>query len=333
MLTNTVGDPTRGERIADAVLDDDEARAEITAPITDAVLATTGLPPDRAPAVEAVVDRILQDPSGARAFIDPFAGSWARLLGEDDSRPAEFDLAPVLDDVDALLVPLGIETELDGTSGDLEVPSVPLPRTELTWMDGVRGAVAGSVIPLALIAAGLATAAFLTGERRRVLRAVGIWAVLAGAVWIVLPPLAVRAARSWATGADAVIATSLDEATADMRTAALVLLTVGASLVVGSVVVPPTLVDRTTPRIRTRPSPSRAPEPATTRATTLPPHDPVRPPAGRSGERLEPTRPVPVHAGAEPPRPSSTAGARPPAAPPDGDEPDVDSESVWDFYR
>jgi hypothetical protein len=331
VFTNTIGDPGRGERIADAVLDDDAARAEVTAPITDAVLAATGLPSDRAPAVDAVVDRILRDPSGARAFTDPFAGSWARLLGEEDPRPAVFDLAPLLDDAATLLAPLGVDADIGQTPASIEVPSVPLPRTRLGWMGGVRRAVAGSILPLAFVAAGLAVASYLVGDRPRVLRRIGIWAIVAGALWVVVPPLVVLAARSWARGADAVIAASLDEATADLRLAAVLLMVTGAGLVVGSTLVPvgPTPA-------RATPAPVRRREPTSATWDPVPPAPaPTRPPSATTRQlpATTPTRTPPVPPAATTPGPPNR---RPTRGDPDtagGTDDDVDSESLWDFYR
>jgi hypothetical protein len=192
------------------------------------------------------------------------------------------------------------------------------------------------VAPLALIAVGLAVASYLVGDRRRVLRRGGLWAIISGAVWIVLPPLLVWAARTWATGADAVIATSLDEATADLRVAALAMTLAGAGLVAGSAFVPsvagerPTRVTVVDPPVAARPA---APDAVPARPTTP---RPARPP-------IDATRPLPTTtpAGTHPAR-TPTAPGRPAAHEPDpaqdtgvvdGGDPDVDSESLWDYYR
>ena len=193
MFTHTVGDPGRGERIAQAVLDDPAARAEVTAPITASVMSTTGLPPEQQPFVASQVDALLQDPRGAQAFIDPFAGSWARMLGESDVRPPEFDLAPLVTEFTAMTDAVAPAVQ------QLPVPGVPLPRAELGWMDGAHRGIVAAILPLALVAAGLSAAALLIGDRGWVLRRLGAWAFGAGVLWVVIPPLAVWAARRWAS--------------------------------------------------------------------------------------------------------------------------------------
>lgn len=225
VFTQTVGDPGRGERIAAAVLADGDARAEVAAPITSAVMRTTGLPAEQRPSVAANVDRLLQDPVGARTFVDPFAGSWARMLGEDDPRPSEVDLVPLLEQSAATLPPGAVDAV--GLVERLPVTGVPLPRVRLDWMGGVRDAIAVSLLPLALVAVGAFAAAFAIGDRRRVLRRFGVWAVVAGLTWVAIPPLVVWAAGRWASGADAVIAVSLDEATAGLLPAAVALAVAG----------------------------------------------------------------------------------------------------------
>ena len=135
VFTQTVLDPSRGERVAAAVLSDPAARAEVTAPVTRAVMSTANLPPEQQAVVEAQVDRLLGSPTGARAFVDPFAGAWARLLGEDDPRPNEFDLAPLLSQ---LVAETGSVPDGVAVPDRLPVPGVPLPRVELGWMSGVR---------------------------------------------------------------------------------------------------------------------------------------------------------------------------------------------------
>ncbi|MGA1440516.1 MAG: hypothetical protein ACO4CU_11890, partial [Ilumatobacteraceae bacterium] len=81
VFVHTVGDPDRAAEIGAAVLADDEARAEVVAPLTAAVMRSTGLPVEQEPVVAGEVDRILRDPEGAQTFIEPFVGSWAATLG------------------------------------------------------------------------------------------------------------------------------------------------------------------------------------------------------------------------------------------------------------
>lgn len=313
VFTQTVGDPGRGEQIAAAVLDDDQARAEIVAPISASVMRTAGLPPELRPVVDAEVDRGLRDPRGAQAFIDPFAGSWARLLGEDDPRPPEFDIAPLLAQLTVIAPP-------DTDAGRIAVPGVPLPRARLGWMDGVRSTISVSVLPLALVAAGLFAAAFAIGDRRRVLRRLGAWAVTAGLVWVALPPLAAWAARRWAPGADSVIAAALDEATSGLLVIALGLVVGGVAVFASSFAVAPT------------------------RAASSPSHSTRRRTSSGAASRSEPRRraPAPVTRAmpASPGRtidrtaemPVAGASSDPPSQPVVDPAVDDDRDALWDYY-
>lgn len=352
VFTQTVGDPGRGERIAAAVLDDDDARAEVAAPITSAVMSRFGVPPEQRPVVAAQVDRVLSDPAGAQSFIDPFAGSWARMLGEDDTRPTEFDLAPLLAQFTATAPP-GAADGLPPVPDRLPVAGVPLPRARLGWMADVRSAVAVAVLPLALLAAALFAVAFAIGDRRRVLRRLGIWAILAGAAWIVLPPALVWLTRRWAPGADAVASAALDEAVAGLLPVAIVLAVIGAAALVGSFAVPspdarPVAGSRPTDRVRR--APVRRPSPTGTPAgaTRAPAAATSALPRTRS---VEPTAEMPAIAANAPERTTvgTTAGDtsertavldaavggpqdRSAAATTPGDTADDSGDALWDFY-
>lgn len=334
VFTQTIGDPGRGERIADAVLADDDARGEVAAPITDAVMRTAVLPPAQRPLVAEQVDRLLQDPNGARSFVDPFAGSWARLLGEDDPRPAEFDLAPLLDQ----LVAGDGSVPASQVADRLPVADVPLPRTQLDSMGSVREAISVSLLPLALVAAGAFIGAFVAGERRRVLRRLGIWAVTAGLVWVVLPPTLVWAARRWTPGADAVLAVALDEAVSGLLPVALGLVIAGVVVIGGSFVVAPEGERRPTrqPRDTARRTGSwpDAAQPAApeTRQTPATRQTPVTRQAPVT-RQTPVTRQAPVAAGsavdaAADPTTQMPATTRPPTS----GQPDEDRDALWDYY-
>lgn len=338
VFTQTVGDPGRGERIAAAVLADDDARAEVVSPVTAAVMRSTGLPADQQPLVAGEVDRLLQDPGGAQSFIDPFAGSWARMLGEDDPRAASLDLTPLLDDVTA-----AVGAGAAPVAGVVPIPvtDIPLARVELGWMGGLRRAVDAALVPMAVLAAGLFAIAFMIGERRRVLRRLGAWAVSAGLLWVVVPPLLVWAAGSWATGADSVIAVALDEATSGLLPVALALVLGGIGTFAASFLVPEP-ADRPAPAPQRAAAPASArqqrqagppaPTPAATRtmaATTAVASRPVdrtaampATPAAPNGPAAPTTR-VPSAADREAAAPP--ASPAPPAADDDGD-------ALWDYY-
>jgi hypothetical protein len=323
VVTQTIGDPQRGERIATAVLADDAARAEVSAPITAAVLRTTALPIEQRPLVAEQVERVLRDPAGAQTFIDPFAGSWARMLGEDDPRPAELDLVTMLEQLAPTLPQEAVGPAQ--TADRLPVAGVPLPRVQLDWMSGVRSAIGASVVPLALVAVGAFAVAFSIGDRRRVLRRAGVWAVAAGLAWVVIPPVVVWAARRWTPGADAVVAVGLDEATSGLLGPSLALVAVGAAGFGLSFAVSPTrAVAGATPRRTTVDRVPTAPAPATATRTM---------PASRL---VTSTQEMPQIAGTGAPDERTvelpTTVRTTPRPAPDESTVDDDRDALWDYY-
>lgn len=306
------------------MLADPEARAEVVAPIASAIVTSNGLPPDTQPFVTAQVDRVLRDPAGARAFIDPFAGSWARMLGEDDPRPTEFDLVPLVD----VLVATTPGLDAAGVPTDrFVVPAVPLPRSDVPGVGAARRTIAATTIPLAVLAlAGLAVG-LVSAERRWALRRFGLWAVLAGAAWVALPPMITWAARRWATGADSVIAVAVEEGVSGLRPVAVALAATGLVMYAGSFLLPTPIE---------RPQPERRPEPAGVPRRT------AAAPARSTVSTASRTTAIPTAASA-----ASTASSTPaptaamptadmpadrrPAAASDSDTSDG-SDPLWDYY-
>lgn len=346
MFTNTIGDPGRGERIAAEVLADDDARAEIVAPITEAILTTTPATPEMETLIAEQVDAILLSPTGAQAFIDPFAGGWARMLGEDDPRPTSFDLVPLTDDIVAA-VP-GLEAA-DIPTTRFDVPDVPLPRTAVGWMGDLRDIVANATLVLAGLAAIGFVVGFAIGDRRWVLRKIGLWATFAGAGWVLIPLLLTWAASRWASGADSVIEVAVREGVSGLRTTALILMLAGIACVVASFVPAvnrllapreaapinpadlPVEKRRRSPdqprprhRVQTRPAvdDDYRPEPATPQPAR--PHHPVEPTAEMPEIRRRREAAARLH---QPPVPPVTEL---PVDSPDADRPGDDD--LWDFY-
>jgi hypothetical protein len=324
VFTQTVGDPERGERIAAAVLEDDAARAEVVAPITASVMRSAGLPPEQQPLVATQIDALLQDPGGARTFIDPFAGSWARMLGEDDPRPAALDATSLLDDITAAV---GASPAIPTT---LPVTDVPLPRADLGWMEGVRTTVDAAVLPLALLAAALFAIALIIGERPRVLRRLGAWAFGAGLLWVVVPPAIVWGARRWAPGADSVVAAALDEAMSGLLPMALALVFGGVAAFGGSFVVGG--VERAAAAAPPPPAPAVAPSAPVRQRPARGAATGVVPAMSPAATRTMPQQTAP----AATPTPAygvdaTTPLARPAAAPVDAAAGD-DGDSLWDYY-
>lgn len=340
VFTSTVGDPGRGERIATAVLADDDARAEVVAPIASTVVRTAGIPPTQQPAVARQVDALMQDPASARSFIDPFAGQWARMLGDDVAgRPTGFDVGPLLDDI--LAATPGFEQvaeqDLGELVGDPDAPStasgdgtvvagVPLPQARLGWLLPSRQTVQRATTIFATLAAIGVLVGFAIGSRRWILRRVGVWAAFAGSIWVIVPLAVVWAARRWATGADSIIRVAVDEAVSGLRPVALVLV-IGGVLSFASSFAPAPAWAMSSPRADAQPPPAARP-PRDSRTTPQPAPRPTasRParvaPVGGAPPRREPTATMPVVA--------RSADETPVRAPDDRDL--VGHDPLWSYY-
>jgi hypothetical protein len=322
VVTHTIADPTRGERIAGAVLADDEARAEVVAPIAGAIIASNGLPPELNSFVTAEVDRVLRDPAGAQAFIDPFAGSWSRMLGEDDPRPTQFDLAPLIDVLVATTP--GLDAAALPTDR-LVVPAVPLPRSDVPGIGPARRAIAAATAPLALLALAGLMVGLVSGERRWAMRRFGLWAVLAGVAWVAIPAAVTWAARRWASGADAVIAVAVEEGISGLQPAAIALVLAGLATYAGSFLIPSTIGRSAAPPVPARipAAPPRPRDVTSTLPTTarIPVTGPTSPPATAR------TAAMPT-SGRHDDRPTD----RRPATPTADGEPADGGDPLWDFY-
>jgi hypothetical protein len=216
------------------------------------------------------------------------------------------------------LVVVGLPDEIGER---IPVAGVPLPRTQLGWMSDVRSTIAAAVLPLALLSAGLFAIAFAIGDRARVLRRLGVWAVLAGASWVVIPPMLVWLARRWAPGADAVVAVALDEAVSGLLVVALALVGCGVLAFGASYTVGPA-------REPTR-APARAPVERRRRREQAPARSPARPvaPSAVATARMPSTGPVE-------PTAEMPAVRRPaaPAAPAPEPADDGEGDALWDYY-
>lgn len=119
-LQQTAFEPSRTEEVANAVLEHDSVRAELTRRITEATAAQLGL--DRA-AVALAVERAADTPAGVDLLAQLTVDSHARLIGERD--------APVQITPAQLVVVLG-----DDRAAALPAIVLPVPQVApLAWLD------------------------------------------------------------------------------------------------------------------------------------------------------------------------------------------------------
>jgi hypothetical protein len=245
VFTRTVGDPSRAPRIAAAVLADPTARAEVAADLAGgyhAALAAQGVTASRS-TLDDAVSSALADPAVAATVQAAVAASEQAALSGTGSA-TRVDLTPLSAAVAAHLATAspslvaGVEA-VPSSSLRISVPHVPL-------VSRLRSAADRDVTVLALLALACAAGALVVGPRPMVLRRCGIWAVLAGGSWVLLPWLTGVAARTFARSQAALLHTALGTATSAITPTASVLVAAGvcgvaASLVIGRLLPSPAL--------------------------------------------------------------------------------------------
>lgn len=180
---HTVLDPGRSDAVAKDVYDDPDVRAQLAANIAAAVQRS--LPPNVQvpPAqVEAAASAALDDPRVAAVVTDGFVRTHHALLGDGDP-PRMLDAGAFGAAARDALV--AARPDLAGVVPAAPRLEVALPTQHVPDLGGVRSTLR-TLTPLAALVAvaGVAFAALVTDDRRRVLRRAGVWGVGAGVTWL-----------------------------------------------------------------------------------------------------------------------------------------------------
>ncbi|MCO8127835.1 hypothetical protein NHL50_11510 [Acidimicrobiia bacterium EGI L10123] len=323
LLTRTVLDPDRSERVAEALYEDEAVRARLAANVADGVQASLpeGFPVDDA-TVEAGAAQALESPAVEAVFVDAFVRTHQAMLGEGDVPrtvdPGAFGSAGR----DALVA---ARPELDGVLPAAPQVAVSLPTERVPNLGPVRRGLLTAVPILAGVAAvGALLALVITSNRPAVIRRAGIWAVMLSALVLAvaygIPALAGRVAPDQSE----VIAALVGAMVAETRLPAIALGALGAAGIVLSLFwraapallaepAPPQRRPRREPRLVGGPPPRRdISRPASRPAPAVPPRRPdaspttVQPrPQGRRHPELDAD---PTQVGASPSRPGPGDG-------------------------
>ena len=245
VVLHTVADPTRSHRIAHAVLDDPTARGQIADDLassladavnTAAAAAAKGTPvkvpkiDGNDPTLRSAVASALADTRVTNNLVDALANEHANLLGVEPKKPAAIDTTLLIDTVSR-----GVSVANPGLAAQLTSAtpkSIALPDVEIPLAARIRRFVTTAVPRLAIVAILLAAVAFMTGDRARMLRRAGTWAIGAGLMWVLLPRIAIWAAEQWAPGNAAVVRALLRGATGVVTAMATLLLLGGIAAAV-----------------------------------------------------------------------------------------------------
>ena len=183
------------------------------------------------PALRSAVASALADTRVTRNVTDALAAEHANLLGVEPKQPATIDTALLID-----VVTRGLGAANPALARQLTAAapkSIALPDIEIPLARQVRGFASTAVPRLALLALVLVGAAFLLGDRGRVLQRAGTWAFGAGLLWVAIPRVLIWATETWAPGNAAVVRALLLGATGVVTAMAMCLVVIGAASIIG----------------------------------------------------------------------------------------------------
>ncbi len=229
VMTRTVLDPSRSERLADQVFDNEQLRGAISdrlaAGLQTAIPGDLVVPPEL---IQAAADRALDDPAVQTLVREGIVATHRNAL-EGKTEPVT---------IDASALGRAVRTSLIELSPTLEpaIPAIPpievtLPTGGLSFLGKIRNFVEqATIIGAALSLVGSLIALVLTTDRPAILRRVAFWAFGAAAFWVAVgygvPWLAGRIAPS----SGAIISAIIDVFFGAMIRPAITLAIVGAAL-------------------------------------------------------------------------------------------------------
>ncbi len=329
VMSHTVLDPGRSERLADHLLEDPEVRAAVADRIADALQSQVpkGVAIPRQNLQEAA-NLALDDPRVRMLVRDGIVRAHQNALNGVDE-PIALDAGVVGEAGRAALVQLA--PTLDPLLPAAPQLAVEVPGTGLSWLGTVKDYVDRFTLLGALAAgAGLVASFLITTRRAAALRRVSFWGFGASAFWLVaaygLPGLVGFIAPSAMAIASAVV----DVFAGAMIRPALVMAGISAALLMASIVWPArerrrpaAMIDKAGPGSGARGGRPRGRAARPMAAAAYP-----VPPAGPAAYPVPPAGPVTYPGFAPPPEPtmqypviSSGTGGGPDPAPTFGQEP------------
>ena len=185
IMSRTVLDPGRSERLADTLLDNEDVRAVIVDRLSDSIEGRipADVPVDRA-TIEQAAEVALEDPRVEALIRDGFVTAHQNALNGIDE--------PVMIDAGALGAAgrdavVAQRPELDSVLPAAPEVEVELPNTGLSWLGTVKRYVDRfTIIGAAVALSGVVTAFVLARNRAAALRRVAFWAFGASAFWIIV---------------------------------------------------------------------------------------------------------------------------------------------------
>lgn len=233
IMSRTVLDPGRSERLAVQVFDNEELRSVLVTRLADSLGAA--IPGD------IVVPSQTLEAAAGLALDNPEVQALVQNAIVDTHRQAlEGDVQPVV--LDSTVISNALRTSLVAANPNLEaaIPELPaatieLPTSGLNFLGTLKGFVDKVTILAALVAlAGGATALVITSDRPSVLRRVAFWAFGASLFWLIVGFGVPYLAALVGPASSAIITAAIDVFFGAMIRPALFMGAVGVGLVVAS---------------------------------------------------------------------------------------------------
>lgn len=185
IMSRTVLDPGRSERLADTLLDNTEVRAVIVDRLADAVeVQIPAEVPVTRETIETAADAALDDPRVEELIRDGFVEAHQNALNGVDE--------PVMIDAGALGAAgrdavVELQPDLDAVLPAAPEVEVELPNTGLSWLGTVKRYVDRfTLIGAVLAVIGVTTAFVIARNRAAALRRMAFWAFGAAAFWLIV---------------------------------------------------------------------------------------------------------------------------------------------------
>ncbi len=209
VLTKTVLDPDRSERLADQVLDNEALRAALVGRLAAAIEAS--LPADvpvPRQQLEQAANVALDDPRVDTMVRDGIVRTHRNAL-EGNTEPVVLDASALGAAArDALI---GVRPELANVLPEAPPVNIELPTAGLSWLGRLRSlAQRVSIILGAAATLGVILSLFVAKNRPAILRRVSIWAFGASAFWLIVGYGVPFLAKTVAPSSTAIITAMID---------------------------------------------------------------------------------------------------------------------------
>ncbi len=229
VMSRTVLDPGRSERLADQVFENEQLRGALSERLATGLQAVIPgdipVPPEL---LEQAADLALDDPAVQTLVRDGIVATHRNAL-EGNSEPLTLDASALgIAGRDALI---SLRPELAAVLPEVPPVEVTLPTGRLSFLGTIRNFVERfTTICAALALVGALSALLLTTNRPAILRRVAFWAFGAAAFWMVVGFGVPWMAKTLAPSSDAIVAAIIDVFFGAMIPPAIAMAVVGAAL-------------------------------------------------------------------------------------------------------